>query len=339
MPVVGFHQARRAPLSMAARLRRGLSWPHPGGMAVTVVGAALVFGGALALDPGTAPAQSPAAASTSIPSTTPNSTQLPLTPAAGQPSAPVSPGVPASSIPATPSSATKPANAPLITGASTGAPIQKLFATGTAAPMETSLRNIANPSSPLVLVNKSHPLEPVDYVPTELVTPAVRTGSTEPVQLRAEAAAAVERMFAAAAAEGVNISIRSSYRSFDTQVSLYNGYVATKGRAAADSSSARPGFSEHQTGFALDIGDANSGADCDFTICVADTAAGLWVAAHGADYGFVVRYLVGKETTTGYLAEPWHLRYLGIAVAQDMTVRGVQSYEEYLGTPGAPGYH
>ncbi|POH74118.1 M15 family metallopeptidase [Arthrobacter glacialis] len=239
---------------------------------------------------------------------------------------------PTSTIPSTPASSLP------IAGASADAPIQKLFATGTAAPAQESLRSIANPESPLVLVNKTHPLTPVDYMPADLVTLPVRTGSTEPALLRAEAAAAVERMFAAAAAEGVSISIKSSYRSFETQTSVYNGHVASKGVAAADASSARPGFSEHQSGFALDIGDANSGADCDFTFCVADTAAGKWVAAHGADHGFVVRYPVGLESTTGYLAEPWHLRYLGIAVAQDMRVRGIQSYEDYLGLPDAPSY-
>lgn len=323
-----------ASSSLVVRLRASLNWPRPGGVAISVIGAALVLGGALSLEPAAPTAPSAG-------STTANSTLLTPSPTAGQPSAPVSAApatqAPASAIPSKPASPTP--SAALVLGASAGAPIHKLFATGTAAPAEESLRNIANPASPLVLVNKTHPLKPVDYIPADLVTLSVSTtGSTEPAQLRAEAAAAVERMFAAAAAQGVSISIKSSYRSFATQVSVYNGHVAAKGAAAADASSARPGFSEHQTGFALDIGDANSGTDCDFTFCVADTAAGKWVAAHGADYGFVVRYSVGQESTTGYLAEPWHLRYLGVAVAQDMRVRGIQSYEDYLGLPGAPGY-
>lgn len=327
-----------APRSVAARLRASLNWPRPGGVAVSVIGAGLVFCGALALE--AASLQSPAGLS--LGSTTTNSTLLPPPATAGQPSSPVSPRsttlAPTSAIPSTPASAATPASSLPIAGTSADAPIQKLFATGTAAPAEESLRNVANPASPLVLVNKTHPLAPVDYIPADLVTLAVRTGSTEPVLLRAEAAAAVERMFAVAAAEGVSISIKSSYRSFETQASVYNGHVASKGMAVADESSARPGFSEHQSGFALDIGDAKSGTDCDFTFCMADTAAGKWVAAHGADYGFVVRYPVGLESTTGYLAEPWHLRYLGIAVAQDMRVRGIQSYEDYLGTPDAPSY-
>ena len=81
-----------------------------------------------------------------------------------------------------------------------------------------------------------------------------------------------------------------------------------------------------------------AGTACDFSSCFASTAAARWVAAHGADYGFVVRYAPGEESVTGYLAEPWHLRYLGITVARDMDVRGIHSYEEYAGLPGAPDY-
>jgi D-alanyl-D-alanine carboxypeptidase len=136
----------------------------------------------------------------------------------------------------------------------------------------------------------------------------------------------------------VAITIMSSFRSYSTQVSLYGSYVAQKGMAEADTSSARPGFSEHQSGLALDIGDPVAGPACEFTYCMADSAAGKWVAAHGADYGFVVRYQMGMEGTTGYLAEPWHLRFVGIPVAKDIAARGFKSYEQYLGIPGAPTY-
>lgn len=226
----------------------------------------------------------------------------------------------------------------MVAGAAAGSPIQKLFATDSLAPTDNALRNIANPNSPLVLVNKQRPLVPANYSPSDLVTPAVLSGSSEPVLLRAEAAAATERLFAAAAAQGIRITVMSSYRSYETQVSVYNGYVAGKGEAAADSTSARPGFSEHQTGLGLDIGDADAGTACDFNSCFADAAAAQWVAAHGSDFGFLVRYLPGDESVTGYLAEPWHLRYVGIAVAQDMKVLGISSYEKYLGVPDAPGY-
>ncbi|WP_256127637.1 D-alanyl-D-alanine carboxypeptidase family protein [Arthrobacter sp. SDTb3-6] len=238
---------------------------------------------------------------------------------------------PASSSPA---SAAKPP----VAGAPAGAPIQQLFAAGGNSLPDRALWDITDPSSVLVLVNKHHALVPRNYMPPFLVTPAVPTGSGEPALLRRAAAAAVGQMFAAAAADGVNMTVMSSFRSYATQVSLYNSYAAQRGAEAADTASARPGYSEHQTGFALDIGDAAVPASCAFTWCMASSPAGLWVAGHAAKYGFVVRYQLGLEGTTGYLAEPWHLRFVGAAVAQDMSRRGILTYEQYLGLPGAPGY-
>ncbi|MGP9500914.1 M15 family metallopeptidase [Specibacter sp. AOP5-B1-6] len=354
MPVVGFHQARRPRLTLGTRLRRGLSWPRPGGIAVSVAGAALVFSCALAFSPAATPQPPAVAAAPSLPSTTTDPAPAPSqpSPVAGE-SGPADPSSapptlsvsgntaapiqPATTAPVTTAPATT-ATAPPVTGAAPDAPIQELFATGSLSKTDPLLLDIDNPGSPLVLVNKHRLLAPKDYAPADLVTPAVLSGSAEPVLVRAEAAAAAERMFAAAAADGVSITVKSSYRSFDTQVSVYNGYVANKGEAAADSTSARPGYSEHQTGLAIDIGDANADSACDFNSCFAETAAGQWVAAHGTEHGFAVRYVPGAENVTGYLAEPWHLRYLGTEVAQDMKARGIHSYEEYLGLPGAPGY-
>ncbi|AIY01682.1 carboxypeptidase [Arthrobacter sp. PAMC 25486] len=343
MPVVGFHQARRPRQTRAERLRRDLSWPRPGGILVSLAGAALVFSGALALGPsGEQP--SPAAAS-SLPSTTPNTSTASVPPAVSPPAGtfetPTSPATTPTARATLAPSGSSPSAIPaplLVAGAIPDSPIEKLFAAGGGTPTDPALLDINNPASPLVLVNKHRPLVPVDYAPADLVPPAVPSGSAEPVLVRAEAASALESMFAAATTEGVSINVKSSYRSYETQVSVYYGYVAEKGVAAADTTSARPGFSEHQTGLAVDIGDATAGTLCDFNSCFADTAAAQWVALHGADYGFVVRYVPGEEAVTGYLAEPWHLRFVGEAAAQDMAVRGIHSYEEYLGLPGAPGY-
>ncbi|MBD4644500.1 D-alanyl-D-alanine carboxypeptidase family protein, partial [Xanthomonas citri pv. citri] len=82
------------------------------------------------------------------------------------------------------------------------------------------------------------------------------------------------------------------------------------GRAEADRVSARPGYSEHQTGLAWDVGDAAT-PTCDLEACFGDTAAGRWVAAHAAEHGFVIRYPAGAEDETGFAHEPWHLRYVG----------------------------
>lgn len=350
MPVVGFHQARRPRQTPADRLRRELSWPRPGGIVISAIGAALVFGGALAVTPpvdATPPmAATPAYSSSTTPapshvptpgavSPTESATGLPSNAAgtlaaSGLTAAPIPP----STTPAT----TAPTPVPKVAGAAAGSPIQKVFAAESVAPTDKALRNIANANSPLVLVNKQRPLVPANYSPSDLVTPTVLSGSGEPVLLRAEAADATERLFAAAAGQGIRITVKSSYRSYETQVSVYNGYVAGKGEAAADSTSARPGFSEHQTGLALDIGDADAGTACDFNSCFEDAAAAQWVAAHGSEFGFLVRYLPGDESVTGYLAEPWHLRYVGVAVAQDMKALGISSYEKYLGVPDAPGY-
>ena len=330
-----------------ARLKREISWPRPGGVAISLAGAALVFTGALALpldvDPlfpsrSPPPAQTLTTPDTAVEPASPHPSPQPrATPLEASQQGPEAPSLVsgAGSVLSPLPTATA---TPLVAGSAVGSPLQELFASGTASPREKALWDINNPASPLVLANKHHPLVPQQYVPTDLVLPAILNGSTEPPLLRSEAAAAAERMFTAAAGEGVNINIKSSYRSYETQVSVYNGYVAAKGVAAADSTSARPGFSEHQTGLAMDIGDANAGTACDFASCFAATGAAQWVAAHGADYGFVVRYLPGQESVTGYLAEPWHLRYLGASVAQDMKVRGIHSYEKYVGLSEAPDY-
>lgn len=328
MPVVGFHQARRPRQTPRERLRRDVSWPRPGGIILSLAGAALVITGAVSLGPAGTPGEpssppilestTPATSNTSTAPSTASPTQAGVSPSAVFPSA-------------TP-------RTPIVAGSAMDSAIQRLFAGGNASPLEPGLLDIANPESPLVLVNKRRPLNPAEFSPPDLVTPAIASGSGEPVLIRAEAAAAAEHMFAAAAAEGVSINVKSSYRSFAVQVQLYNSYVAEKGVAAADTTSARPGYSEHQTGLAIDIGDGNAGTACDFNSCFADTAAAKWVAAHGAEYGFVVRYQPGTESETGYLPEPWHLRYLGIAVARDMAGQGIGSYEAYLGLPGAPGY-
>ncbi|WP_207343543.1 M15 family metallopeptidase [Arthrobacter sp. E3] len=332
-----------------ARLKRELSWPRPGGVAISLAGAALVVTGVLAL-PSEADSLLPFGAAAPAISQSPTTPDTAVAPAS--PPLPTGPGT--TPLAASQQDAEAPfllsgagnslsplpevTATPLIAGSAAGSPLQELFASRTAPPMEKALWDINSPARPLVLVNKRHSLLPQRYVPTDLVVPRVLTGSAEHPLLRSEAAAAAERMFAAAAREGINITIKSSYRSYDTQVSVYNGYVAAKGVAAADSTSARPGFSEHQTGFAMDIGDANAGTACDFASCFASTNAAQWVAVYGARYGFVVRYLPGEESVTGYLAEPWHLRYLGVSVAQDMKVRGIHSYEKYAGLPAAPDY-
>ncbi len=127
-----------------------------------------------------------------------------------------------------------------------------------------------------MVVNKHRPLTPATFVPADLVRPSVRLATSgEAAQLNSTTAGAAEAMFAAAAAAGVVLTLASGYRSYTTQIATYNNWVATEGRAAADTASARPGYSEHQTGWSFDIGDG-SGRDS-FTPAFANQPAnGTW---------------------------------------------------------------
>jgi D-alanyl-D-alanine carboxypeptidase len=160
--------------------------------------------------------------------------------------------------------------------------------------------------------------------------------SGEAALLNSTTAAAAEKMFAAAAADGVIITLASGYRSFKTQTATYGSYVRTRGRAEADTVSARPGYSEHQTGWSFDIGDG--GGACSFQPCFAQQPAAVWAKANAHRFGFVVRYPWMLHEITGYYYEPWHLRYIGVQAATDMANRGINTLEEYFGVEAAPGY-
>jgi zinc D-Ala-D-Ala carboxypeptidase len=188
--------------------------------------------------------------------------------------------------------------------------------------------SIDDPASSWVVVDKARPLSPLDHAPADLVP--VGGGR----QLRAEAAQAMRDMIAAAATQGLAISVQSAYRSYAYQVDTFRNQVARFGEARAEIQVARPGYSEHQTGLAADVG----GGGCDIESCFATTAEGRWVAAHGAEFGYVVRYPDGKQDVTGYKYEPWHVRYVGVPLATEMQRTGVQTLEEFFGLPAAPGY-
>ncbi|QDG89146.1 D-alanyl-D-alanine carboxypeptidase family protein [Pseudarthrobacter sp. NIBRBAC000502770] len=197
--------------------------------------------------------------------------------------------------------------------------------------------SLDDPASPWVIVNKHRPLKPADYVPADLVRPTVAISAAgEAALLNSTTAAAAEAMFAAAAQDGVAMVLASGYRSYSTQVTTYNGYVAARGQADADTASARPGHSEHQTGWAFDIGDG--GGACSFQPCFAEQPAATWAKANGHRFGFVVRYPWMLHPITGYYYEPWHLRYVGVEAATDMLNRGIGTLEEYFGLEAAPGY-
>jgi D-alanyl-D-alanine carboxypeptidase len=113
----------------------------------------------------------------------------------------------------------------------------------------------------------------------------------------------------------------SGFRSYSRQKTIYNNYVAIDGVTKADTYSARPGHSEHQTGLAFDVGaiDDNYG----------NTAAGKWLANNAHKYGFIIRYPKGKTHITGYKYEPWHIRYIGTNHATTIYNKQI-TLEEYL---------
>ncbi len=187
-----------------------------------------------------------------------------------------------------------------------------------------------DPASPWVIVNKSHPLDPVSYAPDDLVI-------VHGYYIRAIAAGDLTALLDAATADGLTLTLRSTYRSYPKQRTVYDGLVARNGRASTDRVSARPGYSEHQTGLAVDVGGSTDSA-CDFEDCFATTAEGRWVAANAQRYGFVVRYTPANQAVTGYSPEAWHLRYVGRPLAAAMAATGVSTLEQMFGVAGGPDY-
>ncbi|HEY5231677.1 MAG TPA: M15 family metallopeptidase [Galbitalea sp.] len=185
-----------------------------------------------------------------------------------------------------------------------------------------------DPSSDWVVVDKQHPLNPLNYAPP--LAPLNLPGYKG--EMRPEAAAALQEMFADYHTQsGSQLTVVSPYRSYPSQVSVYNGWVSRLGQAQADRQSARPGYSEHQTGLAVDIDTADSEA-------FGATPAGVWLAQNSWKYGFVVRYQLGQEAITGYEYEPWHFRYVGIPLATELQKEGFPSLETFFGYPPAPNY-
>jgi len=143
-----------------------------------------------------------------------------------------------------------------------------------------------------------------------------------------EAREAFERMKADATKEGIYLNAFSTYRSYYTQETLYNNYVYTYGQSSTDTFSARPGFSEHQTGLAFDIGgvDRSLWAQEDFKY----TKEANWLKENCYKYGFILRYPEGKEWKTGYMHESWHFRYIGVEHSINFANSDL-TLEEYLG--------
>lgn len=191
-----------------------------------------------------------------------------------------------------------------------------------------------NVNSILLVANKSHKL-PDNYQPSDMRQPDWSARMSTP--MRDEAATALEKMFAGAKADGINLVCGSGFRSQSYQASLYNSYVARSGKAAADRYSARPGYSEHQTGLAMDIADASG--QYYLSQQFEYTAAGKWLKNNAHKYGFILRYPKTKESVTGYMFEPWHFRYVGVDYSEAIWSCGSETtFEEYFGVAGGTEY-
>ena len=161
----------------------------------------------------------------------------------------------------------------------------------------------------IIIVNKKHGLSK-DYNPGENPT----------------AKAAFVRLRDDMINQGLNVGRSySGFRSYNYQKTLYDNYVSRDGQAAADRYSARPGYSEHQTGLVFDLTDKSGNL-------LEDSRASQWLKDNAHNYGFIVRFQAGKEASTGYMPEAWHIRYVG-KEAKDIHDSGL-SLEEYFGIQG-----
>jgi D-alanyl-D-alanine carboxypeptidase len=199
--------------------------------------------------------------------------------------------------------------------------------------------SLTDPSSIWIIANKHSQLSPKGYAPSDLVAPNIPlrlTAKDDEMKMRKIAADALKQMYDGAQLEGLKLMVSSGYRSYNFQVSLYNRYVQQQGKAVADSQSARPGFSEHQTGLAVDVEPASR--KCEVEACFAKTPEGQWVAMNAYKYGFIVRYQLDKQDVTGYIYEPWHLRYVGKDLAAELHKQNDPTLEEFFGLKPAPDY-
>ena len=206
--------------------------------------------------------------------------------------------------------------------------------TASPTPSETAAEVVAEPAEPAfdltthsrrdagsiwVLVDKQRALRPATYEPDWAIVEGYRVDD--------RVVAGLERLLAAARADGMDLRIMSAYRSYSHQAALYDDRVAAIGADAAARVTAPPGHSEHQTGLAVDFGRATTG-ECNVEPCFARTPEGRWLRQHAAEFGFILRYPVGAESITGYDPESWHYRFVGRGLATYMREAGIRTLEE-----------
>ena len=180
----------------------------------------------------------------------------------------------------------------------------------------------------LMLVNKTHPVDE-NYKPEGLKDIKYFASDRDPSTryMVGDAADKFHELVEAAAEDGYTIVMTTAYRSYGFQTILWNNYVAKHGEEKANTFSARPGQSEHQTGLCTDV--SSPSVNYQLTTKYGETPEGMWLAEHAHEYGFIIRYLKGKEDISGYQYEPWHIRYVGVEAASYIYQEQI-TLEEYL---------
>lgn len=174
----------------------------------------------------------------------------------------------------------------------------------------------------LILVNKFYHLKE-DYIPNDLVTLSGQYNKGANNKMRKDAALAFMEMVDAAKLDNIILYNMSAYRDYNYQVNLYNKYIQRDGKEAADKYSARPGYSEHQSGLCSDLNNISDSFD--------GTDEAIWLKNNAYKYGFILRFPKDKEDITGYKYEPWHYRYVGKGAAKiiyddDITLEEYYAY-------------
>lgn len=196
--------------------------------------------------------------------------------------------------------------------------------------------NLRDPSHVWFVVNKTMPMEPIDYAPVDWVAPAdVPLGNLAAV--RTDIAPTVTAMSEASVAAGAGqIGMQNGYRGYSVQQRIHNDRVASLGKEAGERLAARPGYSEHQSGIAMDVFGCTP--RCSSSEQFGTTSTYPWVVEHAWEYGWIIRYEDAQTPITGYDPEAWHLRYIGPELAAAYHAGGFHTLEEFFGLPAAPGY-
>lgn len=185
-----------------------------------------------------------------------------------------------------------------------------------------------DPTDTLILVNKYNraPAVPITLVKPDV--PPTREALSENIYMQPVAAKALEELFAGAKEDGLTLLATSGFRSYSTQKAIFERKLEKMSERAANASVAKPGYSEHQTGLAMDV-EGESALGMGLVDDFAKTPEGEWLAEHCHEYGFIIRYPEGKTDITGYIYEPWHIRYVGKEAAAEIAALDV-TFEEYI---------